>query len=178
MKKTAVLLYPTFSEYELGVALSVLGQAGKPLATISDTRMPIRGEVGLSCLSDETYSSAIPDEYDSLLMPGMTQMLLPEAEVKCLQFIEAIHAQGGILGAISLSPYLLARAGVLKGRRYTIGMYEEDMEAMGCFDRDLLVKDEIVEDGQVITAVGAGFVRFGIAFGKALGLDFDTSWYG
>lgn len=33
MKKTAVLLYPQFSEYELSVALSVLMQGGKSVIT-------------------------------------------------------------------------------------------------------------------------------------------------
>lgn len=178
MKKTAILLHPTFCEYELSVALSALGQAGKPARTVSDTRMPIRGEAGLSCLSDETYSSAMPDEYDSVLVPGMTQMPPPEAEEKCVRFIEAVNARGGILGAVSLSPYLLARAGALKGRRYTVGMCEEDVEAMDCFDSELLVRENLVWDGNVITAVGAGFVSFGIAFCKALGLRVDTSWYG
>ncbi|MFB7155468.1 hypothetical protein [Lysinibacillus sp. NPDC056232] len=34
MKRTAVLLYPQFSEYELSVALSILMQGNKPIITV------------------------------------------------------------------------------------------------------------------------------------------------
>lgn len=44
MKKTAVLLYPQFSEYELSVALSILMQGGKPIITLGVNNEPIRGE--------------------------------------------------------------------------------------------------------------------------------------
>jgi len=45
MKKTAVLLYPQFSEYELSVALSILMQGGKPIITLGSNTKPIREEL-------------------------------------------------------------------------------------------------------------------------------------
>lgn len=36
MNKTAVLLYPQFSEYELSVALSILMQGNKPIVTVGE----------------------------------------------------------------------------------------------------------------------------------------------
>ncbi|MGF9976757.1 hypothetical protein [Viridibacillus arvi] len=38
MKKTAILLYPQFSEYELTTALSILMQGGKSISVIALTK--------------------------------------------------------------------------------------------------------------------------------------------
>jgi hypothetical protein len=70
MKKTAVLLYPNYSEYELSVALSILMQAEKPVVTVAGSREPIRGEAGLVCLPDATVNDINPEEIDSLLLTG------------------------------------------------------------------------------------------------------------
>lgn len=32
-------------------------------------------------------------------------------------------------------------------------------------------------DGNLLTAIGEGFIQFGIEFGKLLNLKFDTRWY-
>ena len=62
MKKTAVLLYPQFSEYELSVALSILMQGGKPVVTVGINNQPIKGESGLTCLPDTTIDEVNGDE--------------------------------------------------------------------------------------------------------------------
>ena len=68
MKKTAVLLYPQYSEYELSVALSILMQGEKPVITIGLNNLPIRGESGLTCLTDTTIDEVNLEEIDSLLL--------------------------------------------------------------------------------------------------------------
>ncbi|KYD08901.1 hypothetical protein B4102_2707 [Heyndrickxia sporothermodurans] len=70
MKKTAVLLYPHFSEYELSVALSILMQGNKPIVTIGLNNQTIKGEAGLSCVPDTTINEVNPEEIDSLF--GLT----------------------------------------------------------------------------------------------------------
>ena len=46
MKKTAVLLYPQFSEYELTVALSILMQGKKQVVTVGLNKQPIKVSPG------------------------------------------------------------------------------------------------------------------------------------
>ncbi|MFE3575815.1 DJ-1/PfpI family protein [Lysinibacillus sp. NPDC059133] len=70
MKRTAVLLYPQFSEYELSVALSILMQGDKPIITVGLNNEKIKGESGLSCIADIQISEVNLDEIDSLLLPG------------------------------------------------------------------------------------------------------------
>ncbi len=70
MKKTGVILFPLFSEYELTVALSILKQGNHPIATIGITSDMIRGESDLKCVADCTIYDADIESLDSILIPG------------------------------------------------------------------------------------------------------------
>ncbi|RIW32072.1 4-methyl-5(B-hydroxyethyl)-thiazole monophosphate biosynthesis protein [Bacillus salacetis] len=177
MKKTAVLLYPQFSEYELSVALSVLMQGGKTVVTVGVDSNPIKGESGLNCMPDATMDELDPDVIDSLLMTGCMDIFALENEQAYIDFIDKVKNHADIIGSISSSPYLLAKAGLLKGKKYTIGMTKDGRKSAGCFEEENFSDDLVVSDGNIITARGCGFIRFGACFGEALGLDFDVDWY-
>ncbi|WP_409254339.1 DJ-1/PfpI family protein [Bacillus sp. SCS-153A] len=135
MKKTAVLLYPQFSEYELSVALSVLMQGDKPVVTCWTKDEPVRGESGLTCLPDVIIQEIDLNDIDSILLPGcMDIMSLDEEEGLCT-FLKAAGDKVSVIAAISSSPYLLAKAGLLKGLRYTVGLTEEARDASGLFEK-------------------------------------------
>lgn len=177
MKKTAVVLYPQFSEYELSVALSILMQGGKPIATVGLNREPIRGESGLACVADTTINEVNMDEIDSLLLPGCMDIGALREEQALFDFVGKIGAAGHIIASISSSPFILAKAGVLKGKKYTVGLPWEGIEKSGVFEIENYSKDAVVQDGTIITARGSAFVRFGVTFGNALDLNFDERWY-
>jgi len=177
MKKTAVLLYPQFSEYELSVALSILMQGKKPIVTIGLNHQKIMGESGLTCLADRQLSDINIEEIDSLLLPGCMDIGTLVDEQELLYFIQTLDSQGAVIASISSSPYLLAKAGVLKDKYYTVGLPLEGMKQLGVFDLRYYSDELIVQDGRIITARGRGFIQFGLAFGKALQLDFDEQWY-
>jgi 4-methyl-5(b-hydroxyethyl)-thiazole monophosphate biosynthesis len=65
MKKTGVILYPLFSEYELMVALSILKQGNHSITTIGTTSEPIKGESDLTCMSDKTIYNTDISTLDS-----------------------------------------------------------------------------------------------------------------
>lgn len=177
MKKTAVILYPQFSEYELSVALSILMQGNKPVVTVGLHHRTIQGESGLTCLADMQLSDIDSNEIDSLLLPGcMDIMTLADEQALCNVIIK-MHAKGAVIASISSSPYLLAKAGVLKGKNYTVGLSLEAIKQLEVFDLGYYKDDLVVQDGSIITARGRGFIPFGIAFGKALQLHFDENWY-
>lgn len=178
MNKTAVLLYPQFSEYELSVALSILMQGEKPVVTVGLNQSPIKGEASLTCLPDETLDSINIHEIDSLLLPGCMNIFDLEEESKYIEFIKQVASQENIIMAsISSSPLLLAKAGILKNKKYTVGLLEKDRDDSGVFEKANYVDELVVQDGNIITAFGSGFIPFGIAFGKALQLTFSEGWY-
>lgn len=177
MSRTAVLLYPQFSEYELSVALSILMQGNKSIVTVGLNHEPIKGESGLCCVADAAVNEINSDEIDSLLLPGCMDISTLANEEGLFDFIRKTVRKDTIVASISSSPFLLAKAGVLSGRKYTIGMTKEDRDQYGIFEKENYSAELVVQDGNLITARGRGFVRFGVYLGKALNLDFDDRWY-
>jgi protein deglycase len=177
VKKTAVLLYPQFSEYELSVALSILMQGNKPIVTVGLNKKPIKGESGLSCLVDATVDEINFTEFDSLLLPGCMDIMTLIDDPKLFEFIKQVDSNDTIIASISSSPFLLAKAGVLRGKKFTVGLTVEAIEKLGVFEKENYSEDVVVQDGNIITARGRGFIRFGITLGKALNLKFDEGWY-
>lgn len=49
MKKTAVLLYDSFCNFEISVAMEVLVLGGKEVVVFGATKEPIRSEDGFAC---------------------------------------------------------------------------------------------------------------------------------
>lgn len=177
VKKTAIILYPQFSEYELSVTLSILMQGNKPIVTVGLDNQPIRGESGLTCVADTTISEINIEEIDSIVLPGCLDIepLLDEEDL--VEFLKQVFSTETIVASISSSPYFLANAGLLTGKKYTVGLPMEAIEKLGVFEKENYCPDLVVQDGNMITARGCGFIKFGICLGKALNLEFDESWY-
>mgnify|MGYP002615982494 CR=1 FL=1 len=70
MKKTAVLLYDSFCNFEISVAMEVLVLGGKEVVVFGATKEPIRSEDGLLVIPQKELSELDIEEYDSLLLPG------------------------------------------------------------------------------------------------------------
>ena len=117
------------------------------------------------------------DEIDSLLLTGCMDIGILQNEEKLFTFIREMERKVSLIASISSSPYLLAKAGILKGRKYTVGLTKEAREALGVFEQDYYSDDIVVQDGKFITAVGRAFLQFGILIGKTLNLSFDERWY-
>ncbi|MNJ65224.1 hypothetical protein D3C77_612220 [compost metagenome] len=56
-------------------------------------------------------------------------------------------------------------------------MYEEQRKEIGIFNEENYCNDLVVQDGNILTARGRGFIEFGKRFGQLLKLDFDSNWY-
>lgn len=177
LKKTAVLLYPQFSEYELTVALSILMQGQKPVITASADTAPIVGESGLTCLPDTVIDELDLDDIDSLLLPGCMDIQAVKDHDVYVDLIKRAEERDYVIASISSSPLLLAKAGILSGRKYTAGLYRDFMQESRLFDLQNYSEEVVVQEGKIITARGRGFIDFGIALGKALKLNFDEKWY-
>jgi 4-methyl-5(b-hydroxyethyl)-thiazole monophosphate biosynthesis len=175
--RTAVFLYPRFSEYEISVALSVLRQGGREIVTVGLNAAPVIGESGLTCIPTCTLDQVGTNDVDSLVLPGCDGIGHLRNESRLFDFIRSVARQGAIIAAISSAPFLLAKAGVLNAHRYTIGFTREQRDFVGVFDENNYVDAPLVVDRNILTAKGAYFIDFGITLGKMLKLDFDQRWY-
>ena len=129
-------------------------------------------------MADLIIDEVIYEEYDSLLLTGCMDIFDVLTSSSYIDFIQNITRQDNfIIGSISSSPALLAKAGVLKNKNFTVGLVEEARTASRVFDDANYLEELVVQDGNLITARGSAFIEFGIQFGKLLNLHFEEGWY-
>ncbi|MDO5047774.1 MAG: DJ-1/PfpI family protein [Anaerococcus sp.] len=188
MKKTAVLIYESFCNFEISVALEILALNNKEIVVFAKTKEVIASEEGFKILPDKIISEIDIDEYDSLLLPGAVDI---EATVKDPEIIEFIKLfRNKLIGAISIGPILLLKAGILNDKSFMAGVNKEELLEEGFLASDLTkMKDwdecieNHIEEGyiiseNIITSVSYNFVKFGIQFAKMLGIEISSKSFG
>lgn len=188
MKKTAVLVYDSFCNFEFSVALEILALSEKKITVFGKTREAVKSEDGLTILPDETIDHINLDEYDSLLLPGAMDIRESIEDEAIIDFIRKFD--GKIIGAISIAPMLLVKAGLLNGKPFMAGINkdevmeegfsEEDLAQMVGWDDNLVnpVPEGYIITGNIITSISYNFVRWALAFGKVLGLTIPPETFG
>lgn len=188
MKKTAVLLYDSFCHFEISVALEILALKNKEIVVFAKSKEAILSEERLKIVPDKTIFELDINEYDSLLLPGAVDI---ESAVKDSEIIEFVKKfSDKVIGAISIAPVLLLKAGILNGKPFMAGVNKEELLEEGFLESDLtLMKDwdecieNPIEEGyiledKIITSVSYNFVKFGIQFAKMLGIEISPKSFG
>ena len=74
-----------------------------------------------------------------------------------------LHDAGAIIGAVCAGPILLAKAGLLRGRRFTHGYGDHHKEFLAPFWNGAQFTDEMVTvDDRIVTGKAQAHVEFGI----------------
>lgn len=130
------------------------------------------------------------EKFDSLLLPGAMDIRDIIEDNSILEFIKSFHEQDKIIGAISIAPILLLKAGVLKNKRFMAGVNQEDLLQEGFSNKDLEmmigwddnldapIEDGYIEDNNIITSVSYNFIKWAMAFGRAIGIDVYPKSFG
>ena len=188
MKKTAILIYDSFCNFEISTVLKILALAEKPITVFGITREAIRSEDGLSVLPDDTIDNLDLDAYDSLILPGAMDIREAIENERIIDFIKKF--EGKTIGAISIAPLLLARAGLLNGKPFMAGINKEEIFEEGFSESDLAemvgwddnlskpVEAGYIIAGNIITSISYNFVKWALAFGKMLGIDIPAKTFG
>ena len=157
MREVAVLVYDQFCNFEFSVALEMLAMAGKPITVFAKSLEPVKSEEGLSVVADKTIDELQIEEYDALLLTGAADIREAIEDEHVLEFIKAFDRDDVIIGAISIAPILLLRAGMLKGKRFMAGVNKEDLIEEGFSWDDM--KFMVGWDENLRNPVADGFIR-------------------
>lgn len=89
MKKTAILIYNQFCNFEIAPVLEMLAMAQKPITVFAKSLNPIRSEEGLKVLPEKNIYELELEEYDSLILPGaiLNNLFCPISRVFVRYFI-------------------------------------------------------------------------------------------
>jgi len=165
--KVLVLIAQGCEELEAVTCIDLLRRAEVEVVTAGLDGQPVTASRGVVLMPDCSLDSALASEYDMVVLPGG----LPGAEhlandVRVLDMVRRMASAGRFTCAICAAPTVLAKAGVLAGKRATSypGFLENlDLPDVTC------TGEAVVRDGQVITSRGPGTAMdFALALIEAL----------
>ena len=172
MKKAAVMVYPMFSMQEISCTTELFKFYDKEIVTFSAGREPVKSEDGFTILPDMVFEEFRREDFDCLVLPGIWDPLPVMLDERNIRFLERFRGDDClVIGSISSSPLLLGKAGLLEGKRFTHGLFEEFLDAFPVVPREGVVRTYLVEDGNLITAHGGAFREFAAAVARKVGID-------
>lgn len=153
MSEVLVPLAEGFEEIEAVTIIDLLRRAGVGVTTASITnRLSVKGAHGIEVRADSTLPAVSDRTYQAVILPGGMPGTTNLAADKTLGEVISRHQQRGeYLAAICAAPTVLAKHGVLQGKKATCYPgFEEQLSGART------VKDSVVEDGKVLTSRGPG----------------------
>ena len=172
MRKFAVLLYPDFSLQEITCLTSVLTVwFGEKIDYIASENKAYFSEEGLQVVPTKTTAEARITDYDCVILPGTVNPLPALFDDRLIDFLKSGNNSDILFAAISSSPILLCKAGILKCKKFTAGFFMQMADTFDFVEKDNFVHKGIVEDGRVITGIGMFFREFAEAVLKKLEYD-------
>lgn len=162
--------------------------AQKPITIFAKSLSPVRSEEGLTVLPEMAIDELKLEDYDSLLLPGAMDIREAIEDDAILNFIKQFD--GLPIGAISIAPLLLLKAGMLDGKPFMAGVNPEDLAEEGYTSEDLAlmkgwdeciknpVKKGYIRSGNLVTSVSYGFIHWTLAFGEMLGIKISPKTFG
>ncbi|MFW9908828.1 MAG: DJ-1/PfpI family protein [Candidatus Thorarchaeota archaeon] len=161
-----MLLYNGFVEFEVTVSLMAL-RRHSTLHTFSIDEKMVKSYCGLSVEADMILEEVNPADIDLLLIPGGEPKSYKNRD-DVQNLIQIIHSRGTPIAAICGGPEFLAQAGVIKNRRITHS--HEPEYGSRVFHESTITNEDVVVDGNIITARGQAYVEFAVEIGKQLGI--------
>ncbi|ALP54545.1 4-methyl-5(B-hydroxyethyl)-thiazole monophosphate biosynthesis protein [Candidatus Tenderia electrophaga] len=170
MSKVLIPLAQGCEEIEAVTMIDLLrrGQISVTTAGLETQLSPVKAARGTQLLPDTTLDEALQDDYDMIALPGG----LPGADnlnddERIIQLVQKMAAADKYICAICAAPRVLARAGVLEGKRAT--SYPGTLDTMDIAGMTY-TGAAVTVDGRIITGRGPGpAMDFALALIEALG---------
>lgn len=170
MRKVLCFIYEGMVDFEITLACHL---ANREIVPISYEIKAIKSKSGMCYYPISTVKEALGyTDVDGLIIPGGYN---DEHRKELTELINILNNQGKLLAAICAGPQYLARAGILKGKKYTTTLTEKNIKQYSPnmledpFPRDTYIEQNVVKDGNIITAVGNAFVDFSVEIRDYLG---------
>ena len=178
MKKVLCLIYPNFSLYEITALTSTLALSFDiTLDYVASEHSMVVSEDGLLCQPTKTLDKISIEEYSCVILPGMVNIGPALQDEKLISFLRDLGEQDILIAAISSAPLLLAKAGLLKDTKFTGGIWQNFFDYFEFLPRENFQPKLVVQDKQIITAIGFAHQEFARKVILRLGLAADTDNY-
>ena len=171
MKKVLCIIYPNFSLYEVVCLTSTLALSfGIEIDYVGSDRGIITSEDGLACQPTRTLDEVVIEDYSCVILPGMINIAPALHDEKLISFLRSLNQQEILIAAISSAPILLAKSGLLKDTKFTGGIWQNFFDYFEFLPRENFKAKAVLQDKNIITAVGFAHQEFARKVLLSLGL--------
>lgn len=174
MKIAMIIAFKNFRDEEYFIPKEVFEKAGATVTTVSTAIGTAIGVQGGEAESTETVEDLDVGQYDALVFVGGAgaHKFIENSDVHRIAQ-EAAKADK-VLGAICIAPAILARAGVLFGKKATVWSSSMDKSAVNILKEEgaLYREEPVVVDGKLVTARGPEVAK---EFGETVLKVFNAS---
>jgi 4-methyl-5(b-hydroxyethyl)-thiazole monophosphate biosynthesis len=161
MPRVAVILADGFEEVEAVSIVDVLRRAGIDTVIAGLHSGPIASARNVKVVPDTVIDTVKTEEFDMIVLPGgQPGSDNLNADTRVQKLVKSFSENDKFIGAICAAPYVLANAGVLRGKRATAYPSYKDKLGGATYE-----EKTVVVDGKVLTSRGAGTA---LAFSFAL----------
>jgi protease I len=154
MKVLIVIAPEKFRDEEYTVPAAALQKAGIGYDIASKKRGVCTGMLGTNVNATLSFEEVDPKSYDGIFIVGGSGAQTHLWDDDLLgEMVKYFQASAKVVAAICLAPVVLARAGILKGKKATYfnsPISFREMKAGGA----VLVDKAVVTDGRIVTANG------------------------
>ncbi|MDX9739636.1 MAG: DJ-1/PfpI family protein [Gammaproteobacteria bacterium] len=154
MARILVPLAQGCEELEAVTVIDLLRRAGQDVDSAGLEEGTVTASRGTRLLPDITLDEALERDYDMVVLPGGqpgADNLAEDPRIRTL--LDRVIDQGGHAAAICAAPLVLARAGLLRGRRVTAFPGVLENESVAGIE---YTGEDVVVDGPIVTSRGPG----------------------
>lgn len=139
-----------FQELELWYPVLRLREAGARVLIVGPSDQQVYGsKIGYPVVADLSIEAVQPSDFDAVVIPGG---FAPEGLRKnpaIVNFVRGMNERGALVAAICHAGWMLASAGIARGRRLTcVSLIKDDVINAGAH----YVDEPVVRDGNLITS--------------------------
>ena len=178
MKKVLCVIYPNFSLYEIASLTSTLALSFDiTIDYVASENSIVVSEDGLPCQPTKTLDQIRIEDYSCVILPGMVNIGPALQDEKLISFLRSLDGQDILIAAISSAPLLLAKAGLLKDTKFTGGIWQNFFDYFEFLPRENFKAKAVLQDQNIITAIGFAHQEFARKMIFGLGLAENTDNY-
>ena len=166
-KIVMIVAFRDFQDEEYFVPKGILEGAGAEVKTASNEKGVAMGGDGGEVKVDLLVSEINPDDFDAMVFIGGSGCLGALDNEESYRVAKETVSQNGVLASICISPVILAKAGVLEGKKATVWSSPMDKSSIGILEENgaIYQSDPVIVDGKIITASGPPAAK---EFGEAI----------
>jgi protease I len=153
-----IIAFHDFQDHEYGKTREILENQGAEIKVASSEKPEAQGKFGTRVKVDLLLSETKVEEFEAVVFIGGPGAVDYREDPEALRLAKEAFSQNKILAAICIAPTILARAGVLQGKKATVWSGPGDKEPIRILEEEgaAFVDQEVVQDGKIITANGPG----------------------